>query len=58
MASGAISNLYYPEKDHGAALVFENVLIGTGENAVINLFQEFVIKQFTTHVPKRDPSHP
>jgi hypothetical protein len=58
IASGGISNLYYPEKDRGAALVFENALIGTGETAVINLFQEFVIRQFTTHVPKRDPSHP
>lgn len=58
IASGGISNLYYPEKDRGAALVFENALIGTGETAVINLFQEFVIRQFTTHVPKHDPSHP
>ena len=58
IASGAISNLYYPDKDRGTALVFENALIGTGENAVVNLFQEFVIRHFTTHVPKRDPSHP
>jgi hypothetical protein len=58
IASGAISNLYYPDKDRGTALVFENALIGTGENAVVNLFQEFVIRHFTPHLSKRDPTHP
>jgi hypothetical protein len=59
IASGAISNLYYPEKDRGMDLVFENVLVDTGETAVVNLFQEFVIRRFTTHVPKPNhPSHP
>jgi hypothetical protein len=58
LASGAISNLYYPEKDRGADLVFRNVLVGAGETAVVNLFQEFVVRHFTTHVPKHDPSHP
>jgi hypothetical protein len=58
IASGAISNLYYPDKDRGTALVFENVLVGTGETAVVNLFQEFVIRHFTPHLSKRDPSHP
>jgi Carboxypeptidase regulatory-like domain len=58
LASGGISNLYYPEKDRGVALVFENTLIGTGETAVINLFQEFIVRKLTPHVPKSDPSHP
>jgi len=58
MAAGAISNLYYPESDRGTSRVFENVLIGTGETAVVNLFQEFVVRRFTTNVPKHDPSHP
>jgi hypothetical protein len=58
IASGGISNLYYPEKDRGAALVFENALVSTGETAVVNVFQEFVIRKFTTHVPKIDPAHP
>jgi hypothetical protein len=57
IASGAISNLYYPDKDRGTDLIFQNVLVDTGETAVVNLFQEFVIKHFTTHVPKRNPSH-
>ena len=58
LASGGISNLYYPAKDRGAALVFESTLIGTGETAVINLFQEFVVKKFTSHVPKNNPAQP
>src|SRR5215472_16308549 len=59
LASGAISNLYYPEKDRGVDLIFENVLVNTGETAVVNLFQEFVIHHFTTHAPKKqNPSHP
>jgi hypothetical protein len=52
MASGAISYLYYPAKDRGPALVFENVLVGIGENGVVNLLQEFVIRKFTSNVPK------
>jgi len=58
LASGAISNLYYPPKDRGAALVFESTLIGTGETAVINLLQEFLVKKLTPHVPKNNPAQP
>jgi Carboxypeptidase regulatory-like domain len=57
-ASGAISNLYYPPKDRGASLVFENTLIGTGETAVFNLLQEFLLKKLTPHAPKNDPPQP
>jgi hypothetical protein len=58
MASGGISYLYYPAQDRGAARVFGNVLFSIGEAAVVNLFQEFVIRKFTTNVPKRKSSHP
>lgn len=58
LASGGISNLYYPPNDRGVALVFEDTLIGTGQTAILNLFQEFVVKRWTPHVPKYDPSHP
>lgn len=47
LASGGISNLYYPAKDRGAALVFENTLIGIGEDAATNILQEFVIRKLT-----------
>jgi hypothetical protein len=56
LASGAISNLYYPPKDRGAALVFESTAIGTAETAVINILQEFLLKKFTPNTPKNPPS--
>jgi hypothetical protein len=52
VAAGGISNLYYPAANReGAELTFLNVLIGTGESAVGNLFQEFVIRRLTPRVP-------
>jgi len=56
LTSGAISYTYYPEKDRGLALVFEHTAVSIGESAVVNLFQEFVIRRFTTNVPKQNPS--
>jgi hypothetical protein len=58
LAAGGISNLYYPVKDRGAALVFENTLIGTGTTAVFNLFQEFVVRKLTPHVSNYDTARP
>jgi Carboxypeptidase regulatory-like domain len=54
-ASGGISNLYYPDKDRGNALVFENTLIGTGETAIFNVFQEFFSRRVTPHIPDYRP---
>jgi hypothetical protein len=51
LAAGGISNLYYPPSDRGAALTFENALFNTGMSAVQNLFQEFVVRKLTPHVP-------
>jgi hypothetical protein len=56
LAAGGISNLYYPDKDRGAALTFENTLIGLGANAAVNLLQEFVIRKFTPNVPNYAPN--
>ena len=52
LASGGISNAYYPEKSRGVGLVFENTAIGLGENAAVNLLQEFVIRKLTPNLPK------
>jgi hypothetical protein len=50
LASGALSNLYYPEEDRRSArLTFENAAIGFGGAAIGNLFQEFLFKRLTTH---------
>jgi len=48
LASGAISNLYYPASDRsGAALTFENAGIGIVAAMAQNLFQEFLVKKLT-----------
>jgi Carboxypeptidase regulatory-like domain len=51
-SAGAISNLYYPESDRGASLVFLNGLADTGADAAANLIREFLLRGITTHVPK------
>jgi hypothetical protein len=57
LAAGGISNLYYPAKDrNGAALTFENALIGMGESAAINIFQEFFIRKLTPNAPNHEPA--
>jgi Carboxypeptidase regulatory-like domain len=48
LAAGGISNLYYPPQNRdGAALTFENMLIGIGEAAAVNVIQEFIVPRFT-----------
>ncbi|HUK37161.1 MAG TPA: hypothetical protein VLV86_24770 [Vicinamibacterales bacterium] len=50
LASGAMSNLYYPEEDrHGIGLTLTNTAIGLGGAAIGNLMQEFLYARFTTH---------
>jgi len=58
IAAGGISNLYYPAKNRGAALVFENAGIGIGATAAANVLQEFVIRKLTPNAANRDPSKP
>jgi hypothetical protein len=53
LASGGISNAYYPpENRDGAALTFENAGINIGATAAANLVQEFLFKKLTPHLPK------
>ncbi|HEY0309499.1 MAG TPA: carboxypeptidase-like regulatory domain-containing protein [Acidobacteriaceae bacterium] len=47
LASGAISNAYYPETNRGPGLVFGNALIGAGGRMVNGLIQEFVLRKLT-----------
>ena len=59
LASGGISNLYYPsENRNGAALTFENALIDIGASAAANILQEFVIKKFTPSASGHEPNKP
>jgi hypothetical protein len=47
LASSALSDLYYPQSDRGAGLVFGNFAIGTAERIGASLAQEFLISKFT-----------
>ena len=59
LAAGAISNLYYPEKDRdGVGLTFESGAIGIGATAGANLIQEFLIRKLTPSVSGTDPVKP
>ncbi len=59
LASGGISNLYYPEQNrNGAALTVENTLIGIGETAATNLLQEFVIRKLTPNLSHQQSTTP
>ncbi|HET8925489.1 MAG TPA: carboxypeptidase-like regulatory domain-containing protein [Candidatus Acidoferrum sp.] len=58
LASGGISNLYYPATDRDPALTFENTLIGIGSTAANNLLQEFVMRKFTHNAPNYAPAKP
>jgi hypothetical protein len=57
LAAGGIANLYYPASSRsGLEVTFTNALFGTAEGAVQNLFQEFVVRRLTPHVPHYDAS--
>jgi hypothetical protein len=59
LATGAISNLYYPASDrNGVAMTFETALIRIGESAGANIFQEFVIRKLTPGLSHRPPAQP
>jgi hypothetical protein len=59
LASGAISNAYYPAGSRdGAALTFENAGINIGVTAAASLVQEFLFKKLTPHVPKDSSMRP
>jgi hypothetical protein len=49
LASGAIANAYYPDKDRGARLVVGGALIGIGGRMANAVLQEFVLRKFTSH---------
>lgn len=47
LASSGLANLYYPDSNRGAGLVFGNFAIGTAERIGASLAQEFIIGRFT-----------
>jgi len=48
LASGAISEAYYPETNRGPGLVFDNALINAGGRMVNGLIQEFLLRKLTS----------
>lgn len=59
VAAGGISNLYYPASSRdGVGLTFANVAVGTATSAAENLFQEFVVRKLTPHVPNYGANKP
>jgi len=47
LASGAISETYYPEKDRGPGLVFGTFGIDVAANMANGIIQEFILRRFT-----------
>ena len=50
LASGALSNLYYPPSNRGASLVFTGALITTAGRIANALAQEFILHKITSTV--------
>lgn len=46
LAASALSNLYYPQANRGAGLMFGNFAIGTAERIGASLAQEFIVGRF------------
>jgi hypothetical protein len=55
LASGAIANAYYPDKDRGVNLVVRSALIGAGGRMANALAQEFLLHKFTSRHKKPVP---
>jgi hypothetical protein len=47
LASGAISNAYYPESNRGPGLVFSTALVNVGGTMANGLLQEFLLRRLT-----------
>lgn len=52
LAAGEISTLYYPASSRTGLRLFHDVLFSIGGSAANNLFEEFLSRKITTHVPK------
>jgi hypothetical protein len=47
LASASLSNLYYPQSNRGAGLVFSNFALTTGERMLSSVVQEFILGRVT-----------
>jgi len=52
LASGALSNTYYPPSNRGPGIVFDNALLSAAGRVADDLAQEFVFRKFTPTAKK------
>lgn len=52
LVAAGLSNAYYPAKDRGVGLTFENAAIGIGATAAADIMQEFVVRKLTPNLSK------
>jgi hypothetical protein len=51
LSAAALSNLYYPQANRGAQMVFTNAAVGLAGRIGTNLMREFLSKHLSTNVP-------
>jgi Carboxypeptidase regulatory-like domain len=51
LSAAALSNLYYPQANRGAQMVFTNAAVGLAGRIGTNLMREFLSKRLSTNVP-------
>ena len=54
LASGAIANAYYPEKNRGVGLVLNTFAVDLSANVANGVIQEFVLRKLTPSVKNRN----
>ncbi len=52
-ASGAVSYAYIPASDRSTGMFLQESLVRVAESSVAGVLQEFVLRRFTSHVPKQ-----
>jgi hypothetical protein len=53
LAAGAVSYTYIPARDRSTGIYLQESLVRLGESSVAGILQEFVLRKFTSHVPKQ-----
>jgi Carboxypeptidase regulatory-like domain len=57
-AAAGISYTYLPPSDRTTGLYLEDALVRLGESSVAGILQEFILRKFTSHVPKQSAVSP
>lgn len=57
-AAAGITYTYVPASDRTAGLYLQESLVRIGESSVAGILQEFVLRRFTSHVPKQSAVSP